>query len=136
MNQDMGMGPDERENTRLAVYVPVPGSVVDSEVWEGSGIVGSPAGGTGKLRIDFEGNRELFPEFTDRVRRAAERHDWLRDHREGYPTRACAHVDKNQVIRVGTYLPGSNTLEVENADPLAQWLGVDELEPELLENEG
>lgn len=134
MNQDMCR--DQREQPELAVYVPVPGSDVDAEIWDGSGIVGSPAGETGRLRIDFEGNRKLFPGFADRVRRAAERHDWSRNRREGYPTRASAHVDEGQVMRVGTYLPGSKKLEVEKPDPLAQWLGVDELEPEQLETKG
>lgn len=39
-------------------------------------------------------------------------------------------------MRVGTYLPGSKKLEVEKPDPLAQWLGVDEFEPEQLETKG
>lgn len=117
------MSRDEQDDKELAVYVAAPDSSVGEEIWAGSGIVGSPTEDTGKLRIDFEGDRQVFPEFEDRVRRAAERHAWSRDYREGYPTRACAHVDREEVIRIGTYLLGSDTLKVEDSESLERWLG-------------
>lgn len=48
----------------LSVYVPRPGSDLSEVVWAGSGMVGSPAEGTGQLRVDFEGNEELCTQGT------------------------------------------------------------------------
>lgn len=111
----------------LDVYVPRPGSDLEEAVWAGSGIVGSPEGSTDRLRVDFEGDQDLYPCFADRVRRAAERHQWSRRHREGYPTRACAHVGPTEVIRVGRYDSEEGRVVVVDEAALERWLGVDEL---------
>lgn len=120
----------------LDVYVPRPGSDLEDAVWAGSGIVGSPEGSTGRLRVDFEGDEDVYPRYADRVRRAAERHCHSRRHREGYPTRACAHVDPDEVVRVGRYDPESARLIISHPERLEVWLGVDALSEEELEVDG
>lgn len=114
----------------LAVYVPAPGSELRETIWRGSGIVGSPAGETGRLRLDFEGDDERYPSFAARVRRAAERHLWSDGAGTGYPTRACAYADANEVVPVGTYAPEADLLTVDDPDTLRDWLEDEEV-PDL-----
>lgn len=107
----------------LSVYVPAPGSDLREEVEPGSGMVGSPYGETGQLRVDFEGDTDLFPTYQERIRRAAERHTWERpDGSRGYPTEACAYVGSEAVTRVGWYDPGTNEVEITAEEPLEDWL--------------
>jgi hypothetical protein len=123
---------EKREGQLLAVYIPLPDSSLSEKIWRGSGIVGSHVGETGRLRIDFEGDEDLYPTFIERVERAAERHNWSSGHQKGYPTQACAHVDEDRVIRVGYYLPAAGTIEVGRPELLARWLGIDELDSKVL----
>lgn len=100
---------------------------------EGSGIVGSEVGETGRIRIDFEGDSELFPTFGKRVRRAAERHTWTGPTgRKGYPTRACAYVSPDQLTPVGEYRPNVKKVRVTAEEPLKEWLGLASLREEHL----
>lgn len=117
----------------IDVFVPRPGSDLEEEVWAGSGLVGSPAGSTDRLRVDYEGDRDLYPRYVERVRRATDRHRWSGEHREGYPTRACAFVDPTEVIRVGRYDPDEHRVVVADAEPLKAWLGVEKLPDEELD---
>lgn len=119
----------------LFVYVPRPDSDLDDAVWAGSGIVGSPVGTSGRLRVDYEGDQDIYPRYADRVRRAAERHRYNREHRKGYPTRACAFVDPDEVVRVGRYDPEKRRVIVAHPEPLEAWLGVAKLSPEELKAE-
>lgn len=116
----------------LDVYVPGPGSDLEEKVWPGSGVVGSPVGSTGRLRVDFEGDEQIYPRFADRVRRAAERHLWRQQHREGYPTRACAFVSPGEVIRVGGYDREEGRVVVGDVEVLKAWLGLEKLPDEEL----
>lgn len=116
----------------IDVFVPRPGSDLEEEVWAGSGIVGSPAGSTDRLRVDFEGDEGVYPRYVERVRRAADRHRWSGEHREGYPTRACAIVDPTEVIAVGRYDPDDNRVIVDDAERLKAWLEVEALPGEEL----
>lgn len=79
-------------------------------------------GDTGRLRVDFEGDTSVYPAYQDRVRRAAERHQWSDEQRSGYPTRACAHVSGDEVIPVGTYDPAADRLMVDDRTTLQDWL--------------
>lgn len=106
----------------LAVYVPRPNTELRDRVWAGSGVVGSEVSDTGRLRLDFEGDGELYPEFEDRVRRAAERHAWAGNGKRGYPTRACAYADRDSVLRVGSYEPDRRELTVSEPELLEEWL--------------
>lgn len=46
----------------LTVYVPAPGSRLRKEVVrDGAGMVGSEVQGTGRIRVDFEGDVDTFP---------------------------------------------------------------------------
>lgn len=118
----------------LDLFVPAPGSELEGEVVPGSGIVGSEVGETARLRIDFEGDAELFPRYADRVRRAGSRHLWRGPGgRKGYPTKASAIVDPGELIRVGAYYPREKRLDVERQELLASWLEADELSPRELE---
>lgn len=113
----------DRDAQKLAVYVPAPDSELIGEVWEGSGIVGSLVGDTGRLRLDYEGDRTIYPSFSDRVQRAAERHQASRPGgSQGYPTRASAHVDPSQVIEVGRWDPVEGELTVTDPNRLKDWL--------------
>lgn len=118
----------------VTVFVPAPGSDLRDEVAEGSAMVGSEVQGTdGRLRVDFEGDGELFPTFAARVRRATDRHRWKGpDGRQGYPTSACAYVSSEEVVAVGTYEPGVRRIEVTDEDALKEWLGVEVLGEEEL----
>lgn len=110
---------------RLTVYVPR-APELQEEIWEGSGVVGSPVGDTGKLRLDFEGDREVFPTYEDRVRRAAERHTWEGPSgQQGYPTSAVAYADPDAVMAVGWWDTEARRLEVEKPGVLADWLDSD-----------
>lgn len=113
----------------LEVYVPRPDTALRASIWPGSAIVGSPHGESGRLRIDFEGDDDVYPTFEDRLRRAAERHLWSDGHRSGYPTRACAYVDEEELIRVGTYDPEAQDLDLEAPEVLDGWLARDEGAP-------
>lgn len=98
-------------------------------------MVGSPAESTGQLRVDFEGDEQLYPSYADRVRRAAERHQWSGQHRDGYPTQAAAHVDESEVIEVGRYDPDQSRLIIEDEEVLRTWLGGEDLTEEELDPE-
>lgn len=111
----------------LTLYVPRSDSELHDRIWSGSGIVGSPVGDTGRIRLDFEGDTSVYPAYKDRVRRAAERHEWSDGERSGYPTRACAHVSKNEVIPIGTYDPATERLVVDDPPALRAWLDGEEL---------
>lgn len=117
----------------ITIYVPRPGSELEEEVWPRSGIVGSPEGSTGRLRVDYEGDQELYPRFVERVRRAADRHRWRGEHREGYPTRANAFVDPTEVIAVGRYDVDEGRVIIDDETALAAWLGVEKLPDEELD---
>lgn len=118
----------------VIVFVPAPGSDLRDEIAEGSAMVGSEVQGTdGRLRVDFEGDGEVFPTFAARVRRAAERHRWKRpDGSQGYPTSACAYVSPEEVVAIGTYEPGVRRVEVSDEGALKEWLGVEVLGDEEL----
>lgn len=113
----------------LTVYVPARGSRLREEVVrEGSGMVGSEVSDTGRVRVDFEGDSEVFSTFGERVRRAAERHTWTSpDGREGYPTRACAYVTPGELVAVGTYEPGEARVTVTDKEALKGWLNAESL---------
>lgn len=116
---------DEAGAEQLDVFVPELGSELRQEIWPGSGIVGRIRHQDARLRIDFEGDRERFPLFIDRIRRAADRHDWAEKARRGYPTRACAYVSPREVKKVGQYCPVNGTVAVTDQEALAEWLEVD-----------
>jgi hypothetical protein len=106
----------------LGVYAPSRNSELAGEVLSGSAIVGSEAGDTGRLRLDFEGDEEQYPTFEDRLQRAAERHTWERpDGSHGYPTAACAYVDSSEVVQVGRYDPHEGELKVSDEKLLSRW---------------
>lgn len=107
--------------TRLAVFVPRD-ETLREEIWAGSGIVGSPAGETRRLRLDFEGDRQLYESFEDRVQRAAERHLWEGPDGQGYPTSAMAYADPEAVERIGWWYADEEELEVTAPETLARWL--------------
>lgn len=114
---------EKRAVTQLGVYVPRPNSELSDVIWPGSGIVGSKIDSTEKLRIDFEGDDEVYPSFSGRVRRAAERHMHARESDgKGYPTRACAYVDRGEVLRVGYWDPEKRSLHIEKSSRLEEWL--------------
>lgn len=120
----------------LNVYVPRPRSELAEVVWAGSGMVGSPAGSSGRIRVDYEGDQDLYPRYAERVRRAADRHRWSDGHRKGYPTRAAAHVEEQEVVAVGRYYEEERRVIVDDEEVLKAWLDVEEL-PELeLQAEG
>lgn len=100
-------------------------------------MVASSVGDTGRLRVDFEGDDELFPTFADRVQRATERHTWKRPQGSGgYPTSACAYVDPEEVRAIGTFSPSSGRITVSDPDGLKDWLHTDRLPPEELSVKG
>lgn len=116
------MGADSDVDT-LGVYVPSPGSELLGKVWEGSGIVGSPAGDTGRLQLHYEGNDEVYPTYVDRVERAAERHTATRPNgARGYPSVASAYVNRDEVIEVGRWDAADGRLEVTDRKKLNSWL--------------
>lgn len=113
----------ENDAKTIAVYVPAPDSELRGEIWEGSGIVGSLVGDTGRLRLDYEGAEDIYPSYADRVERAAERHlATRRDGHQGYPSRASVHVDPDQVIEVGRWDPVGCELTVTDAERVRAWL--------------
>lgn len=121
----------------LTVVVPAPDSSLQEEVRTGSGMVASSVGATGRLRVDFEGDAELFPTFADRVQRATERHTWHRPHgSKGYPTSACAYVNPEEVKAIGTFNPSAGRIAVSDSEKLKNWLHTDRLPPEELTLEG
>ena len=121
----------------LTVYVPAPGSRLRQEVIrDGAGVVGSEVGDTGRIRIDFEGNADVFPTFDARVRRAAERHRWTGpDGHQGYPTSACAFVSGDELKPVGSFDPDTHRLAVDDEETLEDWLGVADLGDAALSTE-
>lgn len=107
----------------LAVYVPAPDSDLEEIVWPESGMVGSPFGESGKLRVDYEGDLETYPTYEVRIARAAERHLHARSSGErGYPTRACAWVDPGEVVEVGRWEPVAGELEITDPEAVVGWL--------------
>lgn len=106
--------------TRLAVFVPTD-ETLREEIWKGSGVVGSLVGDTGRLRLDYEGNRELYESFDTRVERAADRHLWEGPDGVGYPTSAMAYVDPETVEQVGWWYVEERRLEVTEPDLLRRW---------------
>lgn len=117
----------------VTVCVPAPDSDLADAIWRGSGVVASEVRGSDRLRVDYEGNADLFPTFGARVRRAAERHMWRdRGDEQGFPTSACAYVDPDQVIAVGRYDPERKRVEVTDEETLKGWLAVEEISEEDL----
>lgn len=116
----------------IDVYVPTSSSELRERVWAGSGIVGSEVSDTGRLRLDYEGDTEMYPSYAERVRRAAERHCWEGPEERGYPTSACAYVDPEQVLLVGRYVEEDERVVVTDEEALTAWLGVEELEEDEL----
>lgn len=107
----------------LAVYVPAEGSDLRQKIWPASGIVGSEVGESAQLRLDFEGDTTVYPTYTDRVRRAAERHLHVReDGHPGYPTQACAYVSSEEVLQVGRWKVDDDRLIVTHREALDRWL--------------
>lgn len=116
---------------KLTVYVPAPDSELRDHIKAGSGIVGSPYGDTGRLRIDFEGNLYQLPElkdYADRVKRAAERHLWRGENGERYPTSACAYVSPEEVVEIGSWDPEGGKLEITDQGMVRSWLSPDSKE--------
>lgn len=109
----------------LKILVPRPDSELREKIWTASGIVASEEGDTGRLRLDYEGDRDIYPTYADRVRRAADRHQWSHRHRSAYPTTASAYADPDEVLTVGSFDPTSRQLTITDAEVLADWLGVD-----------
>lgn len=119
LQERVGIGQDA---ATLGVYVPTPGSEITDRIWDGSGIVGSLVGDSGRIRIDFEGDDEVFPTYEDRVERAAERHLAVRPGGyRGYPSQASAIVDADQVMKVGWWDPVAGELEITDREALAKW---------------
>lgn len=111
--------------SRLAVYVPTD-EQLQEKIADGSGIVGSEVSEIGRLRLDFEGNQELYDSYEARVQRAAERHLWDGpDGQRGYPTSAMAYADPDAVAQVGWWTPDTKSLEVTDPSTLTAWLGKD-----------
>lgn len=108
----------------LKIVIPAADSELADVIWPGSGVVASPHQDTGRLRVDFEGDDDVYPTYADRVARAAERHQWARQHRSGYPTTACAFVESGEVVTVGSYDPESGQLTITDDERLAAWLGM------------
>lgn len=106
----------------VTIYVPASDSRLRQEIWDGSGIVGSPHEDTGRVRVDFEGNDSRYPSYASRVRRAAERHLWSGEHRSGYPTRACAFCSDGDLIAVGRYDLEDDAIAIEDREALDEWL--------------
>lgn len=107
----------------LAVFIPAPDSEVEGAVWPGSGMVGSEYGESGKIRVDYEGNQDIYPTYEQRVARAAERHLHARsDGGQGYHTRACAYVGAEDLIEVGWWDPVAGELEITSPEAVADWL--------------
>lgn len=120
----------------LTIFVPTEDSELRAKVKVGAGVVGSEVGGTGRIRIDFEGNEDLFGSFGARIRRAAERHLWTGPYgKRGYPTQACAYVSIDELISIGTYDPESKRVEVSDEAVLLEWLGTEEVHPRELSTE-
>lgn len=113
----------------LRLYIPRPDTELHERIWEGSGIVGSLRGDNDRVRIDFEGNADLYPTYRDRVRRAAERHQWTDGERSGYPTRACAYCSKDVLIDVGRYDLLADELRVDDPERLQRWLDDEDAPP-------
>lgn len=119
---------------RLTVYVPAPDSDLrEGGVQEGAGMVGSEVSDTGRIRVDFEGDAEVFSTYGERVRRAAERHSWTGpDGQEGYPTRACAYVSSEELVAIGSYEPGEMRVTVTDETALKEWLDMEAIGAEQL----
>lgn len=109
----------------LTIFVPASGSQLrKGAIRRGSGIVASEVGDTGRFRVDYEGDADLFPTYGARVRRAAERHLWTGpDGKRGYPTQACAYVSRDELLAVGSYNPDERQVDITDRDALGQWLG-------------
>jgi hypothetical protein len=120
-----------RENAPLlTVYVPASGGKLEEIVVKGSGIVGSPALDPPRLLldIDFEGNiydAVNLERWIDRVARAAERHV------AGYPTMARSIVSPDEVIPIGVWHVQAGEIHLSDEGALRQWLGVEDIGPEL-----
>lgn len=113
----------DKDPGTLGVFVPAADSKLAQEVWKGSGVVGSPVGKTGRLRLDYEGDDDIYPSYADRVERAAERHQVARPGGgQGYPTRASAYVDRDEVIEVGRWNPVERELTVTDTERVSTWL--------------
>lgn len=100
------------------VYTPTPGSLSCASIHEGSGIVGTPLGGSGRVLIDFEGNlygAENMRTYEERLLHAADRH------RTRYPTMARMAVRVAELHLVGTYDTDTRTLLVTDEAALAAW---------------
>lgn len=106
--------------TRLPVFVPTDERLREA-IWKGSGVVGSFVAGTDRLRLDFEGDRELYESFEERVRRATDRHLWEGPDGQGYPTSAMAYADPDSVMQVGWWYVEERRLEVTEPDVLRDW---------------
>lgn len=113
--------------TTTTLYIPVPDAL--HTILPGSGIVGTDHGE--RVLVDYEGNRygsESFKTYADRCLHAAGRHV------TNYPTIARAFMPANQLRPVGTFddLFGEVHLDAGQEATLAQWLGVDTLDPQEL----
>lgn len=109
----------------LTVYVPATEDTLG--IKPGSGIVGSPVGGTPpRVRIDFEGNIHHavnIVTYEDRLLHAAGRHTW--NEGRGYPTVARQWVRAELLHAVGTY--DANTwrvVEITDREALDAWVGL------------
>jgi hypothetical protein len=106
----------------LTVYVPVAGSRLRGWILPGSGIVGTVQPGTGRVLIDYEGNKygaaSLGP-YEERVYHAHDRHTWRG---RGYPTIARALVPFEELIEVGFYDPETRTVHIDRQDVVDDWL--------------
>lgn len=110
---------------KLSVYIPAPGSELEETVWPGSGMVGSEVNDTGRIRVDYEGDQEVYLTYEQRGGRA-------------YMTRACAHVGQEEVVEVGWWAPIGGRLEIadkvelpRSGEHLAPWFSNRHLAPLL-----
>jgi hypothetical protein len=121
---------------RYEVFVPAPGSMQERMIDAASGIVGTLDEASGRILIDFEGNRfggVNLANFADRVHHAAGRHGVR------YPTVARALVAPEELIHIGEYDWERGNVSLTGAEAeqsLARWLGQEQLDRAALETQG
>jgi hypothetical protein len=117
-------------------FIPAPGSIQERMIDRGSGIVGSRNDATGRVLIDYEGNRirtANLVSYADRVHHAAGRR------LANYPTVACAYVSADVMIRVGDYDWERGIVSLDGPEielQLARWLDCTQLDPAELQTRG
>jgi hypothetical protein len=110
----------ELQRDGRTVYVPSPTSPLRKTIRAGSGIVGTTQA-DGRILIDYEGNlygAVGLEVYEERVFHAYDRHTW---HGVGYPTVARQLVDRDEVIKVGTYNHEAKAVEISRRDLVDEW---------------